>query len=163
MSKAILISIKPKYVAAILNGKKTIEIRKSVPKVKLPIDVYIYCTKGKYEMGKFNSDKKYHEIRDDCCYAGGWSRGLPDETVNGQVVAKFTLNKVEHAYNFDPKEICDLACITSDELNKYAGGWYKTDDLFAWRIDKLKVLEPIKKLGAFGLDKAPQSWQYIEV
>lgn len=31
--KAILISIKPKYVADILNGKKTIEIRKTMPKV----------------------------------------------------------------------------------------------------------------------------------
>ena len=43
--KSILISIKPKYVADILNGKKTLEIRKSMPKCELPIDVYIYCTK----------------------------------------------------------------------------------------------------------------------
>ena len=40
-------SIKPKYVAKILNGEKTIEVRKSKPKSKLPIQVYIYCTKGK--------------------------------------------------------------------------------------------------------------------
>ena len=43
--KSILISIKPKWVAKILNGEKTIEIRKTMPKCDLPIDVYIYCTK----------------------------------------------------------------------------------------------------------------------
>ena len=45
--KSILISIKPKWVAKILNGEKTIEIRKTMPKCDLPIDVYIYCTKEK--------------------------------------------------------------------------------------------------------------------
>ena len=49
MSKAILISIKPKYVAKILNGEKTIEIRKTMPK-DLPIDVYIYCPKDKEKL-----------------------------------------------------------------------------------------------------------------
>ena len=36
--KAIMISIKPKWVAKILNGEKTIEIRKAMPKCELPID-----------------------------------------------------------------------------------------------------------------------------
>ena len=45
--KAIMISIQPKWVAKILNGEKTIEIRKSMPKCDLPIKVYIYCTKEK--------------------------------------------------------------------------------------------------------------------
>ena len=45
--KSILISIKPKWVAKILNGEKTIEMRKTMPKSDLPIDVYIYCTKDR--------------------------------------------------------------------------------------------------------------------
>ena len=45
--KAIMISIKPEWVCKILNGEKTIEIRKTMPKCKLPCKVYIYCTKGK--------------------------------------------------------------------------------------------------------------------
>ena len=45
--KAIMISIKPKYVAQILNGDKTIEIRKTMPKCDFPITVYLYCTKDK--------------------------------------------------------------------------------------------------------------------
>ena len=45
--KSILISIRPEWVAKILNGEKTIEIRKTAPKCDLPIDVYIYCTNGR--------------------------------------------------------------------------------------------------------------------
>ena len=50
-----MISIKPKWVAKILNGEKTIEIRKTMPKCDLPIDVYIYCTWG---TGKYNQMMK---------------------------------------------------------------------------------------------------------
>ena len=42
--KSILLSIKPKYVAEILNGEKTIEVRKRFPK-DYKGWVYIYCTK----------------------------------------------------------------------------------------------------------------------
>lgn len=45
--KSILISIKPEYVEKILNGEKTIEIRKTKPNIELPCKVYIYCTKPK--------------------------------------------------------------------------------------------------------------------
>ena len=44
--KVILMSIQPKHLVNILNGKKTLEIRKSVPK-DFKGWVYIYCTKGK--------------------------------------------------------------------------------------------------------------------
>ena len=43
--KSIMISIQPQYVEKILNGEKTIEIRKTMPKCELPCKVYIYCTK----------------------------------------------------------------------------------------------------------------------
>ena len=45
MSKAVLISIKPKWVAMILNGKKTILVSKTAPKLETPFKEYIYCTK----------------------------------------------------------------------------------------------------------------------
>ncbi len=98
--KAIMMSIKPKYVADILNGHKTIEIRKTCPEVfkhlkpyeGCSIDVYIYCTKDK--------GNNLHKNRN------GWFanemnvifvEGKPIyENYNGKVVAKFTLlNRVE--------------------------------------------------------------------
>lgn len=44
MSKAVLMSIKPKYCELIIRGEKSIEIRKRAPKLKPPFKVYVYCT-----------------------------------------------------------------------------------------------------------------------
>ena len=45
-NKAILISIQPQWVAKEINGEKTIEVRKKLPKDYIGW-VYIYCTKAK--------------------------------------------------------------------------------------------------------------------
>ena len=44
--KSIMMSIKPEWVEKILNGEKTVEVRKTIPRCKPPFKVYIYCTKG---------------------------------------------------------------------------------------------------------------------
>ena len=44
MSKAVLISIKPEWCELIANGNKTIEVRKTRPKLETPFKCYIYCT-----------------------------------------------------------------------------------------------------------------------
>ena len=165
MSKAILLSIKPKYVADILNGKKTIEIRKTMPKCDLPIDVYIYC-------------KKY--------------------ILNGKVVAKFTLRKVEkikfHFGYYDMGEwtesyILENACLTSNELDNYLKASKDYDEKkiakvcgYAWHIEDLVIFDKSKELSSFvyynvvknnlyaygefplktHLTKAPQSYCYVE-
>ena len=185
--KTILISIKPKYVADIINGKKTIEIRKSMPKCDLPIDVYIYCTKekdknlymsmfhGNYQVAK-NVDHKHHII-------------------NGKVVAKFTLNKVEE---IRPLTNLNGACISYVDMKKYLNNRRG----YAWHIDNLVIFDKPKELSEFyhsfhhnkherrfannnveidsqykalrqpirggyeyvyPLTKAPQSWCYVEV
>lgn len=43
--KSVLISIQPKWCELIASGKKTIEVRKTKPKLETPFKVYIYCTK----------------------------------------------------------------------------------------------------------------------
>ncbi len=145
MSKAILISIKPKWVAKILNGEKTIEIRKSIPKCNLPIDVYIYCTK----------DKKYANLIN----RGGF--------LTGMVVAKFTLNKTQEI-RFDNKEIQKQASLTEEELFDYLfiDEPYHEDmhKGYAWFIDNLEIFDKPRTLQPFfDLDRPPQSWCYIEV
>lgn len=47
MSKLLLISIKEKYVTEIVSGRKTIELRKSKPKVQDGDTVIIYSTQPK--------------------------------------------------------------------------------------------------------------------
>lgn len=69
MKKAILMAIKPQYLFKILNGEKTIEIRKTIPNCELPIDVYLYCTKEKNEFDKLEKqDGEYYY--GDPCYTG---------------------------------------------------------------------------------------------
>ena len=46
MAKAVLISIRPEWVEKILSGEKTLEVRKTRPKLEAPFKVYIYCTAG---------------------------------------------------------------------------------------------------------------------
>lgn len=92
---SIIIAIRPEWVAKILNGKKTIEIRKTAPKCDLPIDVYIYCTKDGYlhlennGHWSYSRNQKYSYIR------------------HGKIVAKFTLKEVKEIHD-SPEGTCDL-------------------------------------------------------
>lgn len=55
--KSVLISIKPKDCELIANGKMTIKVLKSRPKIETPFKVYVYCTLDKKEKHSF--PKKY--------------------------------------------------------------------------------------------------------
>lgn len=167
--KSLLISIKPKHVAEILNHRKTIEIRKTAPKCDLPIEVYIYCTKG---------DEKlvYHR------YKGHGEYLAKNKTLgyeyNGYVVAKFILKKAEefiqglneaeyeHLPNFALKDygyygledLMEKACLNDEEITKYAPDL----SFYAWHIDGLVTFDEPKELNEFGLKRAPESWRYVE-
>ena len=57
MSKAVLISIRPEWCEKIANGEKTIEVRKTRPKMDTPFKCYIYkCGNGKV-IGEFLCDQ----------------------------------------------------------------------------------------------------------
>lgn len=57
MSKAVLISIRPEWCEKIINGWKTIEVRKTRPKMDTPFKCYIYkCGNGKV-VGEFLCDQ----------------------------------------------------------------------------------------------------------
>lgn len=47
--RAILMSIKPKWIEKIASGEKTVEVRKTVPKCGAPFKVYMYCTNDRKE------------------------------------------------------------------------------------------------------------------
>ena len=47
MSKAVMISIRPQWCEKIASGEKTIEARKTKPKLETPFKCYIYCDKGR--------------------------------------------------------------------------------------------------------------------
>lgn len=186
--RAILISIKPKYVAQILNGKKTIEIRKTCPEIfkhlkpyeGCSIDVYIYCTKDKKDYLYYDEDfGDYITLPQDC---GKFS---------GKVVAKFTLNRVdEHhvlpterilPFNWNVEQKLKQLCLTKEEVMAYGKG--QDYQAFLWHISNLVIFDKPRELSEFyithitidvgkkirtplmyprKLTKAPQSWQFIE-
>ena len=95
-----MISIQPKWVEKIINGEKTIEIRKTMPKCEFPIDVYIYCTKDPKHLVapfRFKQGWIYKEYNDETYYSRGCTANVGDD-INGKVVAKFTLNKTSKIY-----------------------------------------------------------------
>jgi len=104
----IMLSVRPEWAEKILNGTKTVEIRKSVPK-ELPCEVYIYVTKNKskFRVGcmEFANDDLYI-LPNQKAYKYGCSVEImgcelpysKDNFLNGIVVAKFTLNKADTYY-----------------------------------------------------------------
>lgn len=177
--KAILMSIKPKWVAKILNGDKTIEIRK-----RFTVDyvgwVYIYCTKGKpYITGIYNYEHKivYGDIENK------------NHNINGKVVARFWCDKVEHIeYETCSRDISGWwkdngkvfnhkdACLTYVEMFDYIG----SGEGYAIHITKLEIFDKPKEISEFKrnryhhytmvgytsldpLTRAPQSYCYIEI
>jgi predicted transcriptional regulator len=180
--QAILMSIQPKWVEKILNGKKTIEIRKSMPKCKLPIDVYIYCGKGK----SYLAFEKMEFGKDRLALDNKFNKLGKSYYINDKVVAKFTYKEdyVINHYNCENEIIQKGSCLTANEIKKYLGkkshgGGIIITDLVIF--DKPKELgefkvknKELKSFGAFGwaldnqdsfkpLEKAPQSFCYVEV
>lgn len=58
MKKAVLISIRPKWCQKIADGEKTIEIRKTRPRLETPFKCYIYCTQGGVALGMWGKHGK---------------------------------------------------------------------------------------------------------
>lgn len=165
--KSILASIKPKWCELIANGKKTIEVRKTKPKIDVPFKCYIYCTVGgdalcpphtnsaKWDIhrqnnGTINGRKMTARERDESDY----------HFANGKVIGEFVclgIDEIEcssDGYNY----FSDYSCLNIDEFIKYCNG--KT--LYAWQISNLVIYDKPKELSCFGLKRPPQSWCYVE-
>lgn len=155
--KSILISIQPQWVEKILNGEKTIEVRKTMPKCELPCKVYIYCTQAK------NVKENIWKVVDPLnqvkpFYSFDKFGSHKDVALNGKVVAEFTLNKVEiiptvkekrngasYQYHIISEDILNKSCLKQEEILEYTNG----KDLYAWHIDNLKIYNTPKGLDRF--------------
>ena len=185
MPKAVLISIKPKYCEVISNGRKTIEIRKTRPKLKPPFKCYIYCTKSNNELIKGdisttvgyvakNSGKVIGEFVCDCVKTYPADDFVGAEDLDGAIITE--AKDGEFAY-WIPEE--SETCLSHNEIRAYGNG--KT--LYGWHISDLKIYDEPKEVGEFsnnssrlefsktkdgfpwkwsGMTKPPQSWCYVE-
>ncbi len=169
MSKAVMLSIRPKWCEKIASGEKTIEVRKTRPKLDTPFKVYIYCTQSGVALG-------------------AWGK-------HGKVIGEFTCDRIDRlAPENEPYGIYDIdddyvlqTCLENGALWDYGHG----TPLFGWHISNLKIYDTPKELTEFhtwkkckscsksgyestaciydencmvpvAITKAPQSWCYVE-
>ena len=128
MSKAVLISIRPKWVEKIANGEKTIEVRKTRPKLALPFKAYIYCSWG----------------RDARRLRGSW----------GKVIGEFTCDRIYELapLNHAPDDVEKQACLTREEIVNYLKGTG-----YGWHISDLRIYDKPRELTEFRR-ACPNSW-----
>lgn len=183
--KSIMISIQPQWVEKILNGGKTIEIRKTMPKCELPCKVYIYCTKGQELWGDGTGETwKGIDENEDMTLVHELNPTLT--RLNGNVVAEFTLNKVDilerDLNDWLPKNRYDISNDLLENINlnqEQLWNYGQGKILYAWYIDDLKIYDKPKELSEFSsiskrmkgkesrfsshlLQRPPMSWCYVE-
>ena len=132
--KAVLLSIKPKYCELIADGRKTIELRKTIPKqLKPPFKCYIYCTKPRFDWEDYIViDIGTEKARD---FLGG-----------GKVIGKFICDYIIGHCESSNADIAEQrACVKREDIFKYANG----KQLYGWHISNLKIFDTPKELSDF--------------
>jgi predicted transcriptional regulator len=191
MSKAVMISIRPKWCEKIASGEKTIEVRKTRPKLQTPFKCYIYCT---VEMAGYDALWVLDApTRGECSFMAvcayledpkGANKG------NSKVIGEFTCDAIARVnicgfWDDSGKQLDNRlkeTCLTSEELCDYLGEKVG----YGWHISDLKIYDKLKELSKFSrpfencIDKVcdefgcescengghikrpPQSWCYVE-
>ena len=120
--KAILMSSRPEHCKLIACGEKTIEVRKSRPKISTPFKVYIYQTLPKY--GDIN-DKQ------------------------GRIIGEFICDEIQEFaadYCMDENQterISNLSQIKMSDLMEYG---YYAQCLYAWHMSDIIIYGNAKEL-----------------
>lgn len=163
MSKAVMLSVRPKWCEKIARGEKTIEVRKTRPKLDTPFRCYIYCTLPKYPHEDF--------IATDY--------PMPQFYGGGKVIGEFTCDRIFPINVFDNGSIqnwlfehMERSCLTYEELADYIGNG-KTG--YGWHISDLRIYDAPRELSEFtglrntrfgaapyDIKRPPQSWCYVE-
>ena len=155
--KAVLISIRPKWVEKIVRGEKTLEVRKTRPKLETPFKCYIYCTEAKKRLVTIlkDGDENYGEIHhgkpvfikvEEGSVCDMWGK-------RQKIVGEFTCDCIDQvlwdgeygtSYDCSDDDVA-AACLTRDELDAYG----KHRPLYMWHISGLKLYGEPKELSEF--------------
>lgn len=191
MSKAVLLSIRPEWCDLIVRGKKTIEVRKTRPKLETPFKAYIYCTKAPQHLitifkdGEETMDGEIHHGKPEFLKCDKY---LPDSIRDKtqMVIGEFTCDDIRRigpeycVVKEDIESAISGSCLTVPQVKDYAGwksgmSYADLKDLYGWHISELKIYDKPRELRAFtGLlntrfgvrpveaQRPPQSWCYVE-
>lgn len=150
--KSVLLSIRPQWCELIASGKKTVEVRKTAPKLKTPFKVYMYCTKGKTFLYR-NPNNGELFLDSNGGYRGG---DYEDRYLTGKVIGEFVCSKIyeieyggcRYMINNDrsfTNRIAEESCLWYDDLYRYLGD--KTG--YGWIIINVKIYDKPKDLWEF--------------
>lgn len=130
MSKAVIASVRPLYCYYYAIGRKTLELRKTCPKLDGPFKVYIYCTKWVKNL-----------IRGDIATTIDYVAMYGGKVI-GEFVCDTILRNCEKA-NADIAEA--QSCVKREKILEYSGG----HEVFGWHVTNLKIYDKPKKLSEF--------------
>lgn len=175
--KAVLISIRPKWCEKIASEEKTIEVRKTRPKLETPFKCYIYETRGFVEKD-----------------------GIMTFKLGGTVIGEFTCDGIYKLETHSPggsyfvagegkpttNRVARESCLGLADMHRYLQS--KTG--YGWHISDLKIYDAPHELGelrracpnsfycescamyqendgtcgneSLQIKRAPQSWCYVE-
>lgn len=176
MDKAVLISIKPEWCDLIVRGKKTIEVRKTRPKLETPFKVYIYCTKAPQHLITIFKDGE--EIEDGEIHRGKpvfvkCDKYLPDsirdktQVVIGEFICD-DIRRIGPEYCIVKEDIETAiagSCLSIKQVKEYASwdigmNYADMKDLYGWHISNLKIydkprdLDEFSRFGFFGMGRS---------
>lgn len=144
--KSVLISIQPKWCELIANGKKTIEVRKTRPKIETPFKCYIYMTATKERCRFWEYITAYKNNKGDIVDG---SQKVIGEFVCDWITEitphcdiKDFVNQYIHGY---PAILGENDCLSFQEMKAYLGNKKGYD----WHISELKIYDKPKELGEF--------------
>lgn len=188
MSKAVMLSIRPKWCEKIASGEKTIEVRKTRPKMNTPFKCYIYCT---VETAGYDAlwvlDAPTREKYSFMAVSAYLENPKGANKGNGKVIGEFTCDRIYELapLNHAPDDVEKQACLTREEIVNYLKGTG-----YGWHIVNLKIYDAPRELSEFRracpnswycescamywenngtcgneslqIKRAPQSWCYVE-
>ena len=180
--KSVLISIRPKWCELIASGKKTIEVRKTRPKLETPFKCYIYCTKPKMITKYVFKPEDYPEyMRPEktvfCKVPDASSPFCSEVNGNGKVIGEFVCDAIypisvtyADPNNHLARRDFPFTGMTDKKIMDYLGNG---EAGYGWHISDLKIYDMPKEVGDFhhcgvnyhynpSVTKPPQSWCYVE-
>ena len=160
MSKAVLISIQPKWCQMIASGKKTIEVRKTKPKIDTPFKCYIYCTQAAPDL-VYGDRFAGQSFGSQYSTVHGYSNEKADKiwgVMNGKVIGEFVCDKIDeirvitsaNLTYFTVNNKPDLfynnkTCLQIEDYEKYL----EDKPGYGWHISDLVIYDQPRELETF--------------
>lgn len=173
MKKAVMLSVNPKSCSWIARGIKTVDIRKTRPKLEPPFKVYVYCTKPETRLVCIikDGDDIYGETyHGKTRFIKVEKHEYPMLGKSQKVIGEFVCNEISKVYKccevhdelpsrpceywlewdeYD-RDITSASCLSCEEIMAYIG---ESDYCYAWHISNFKLYDHPRDIDVFFTDR----------